>query len=237
MSPPQAVFFDLDDTLVDHQHSFRSGLRALQGEYPRLQQVPFQTLEDTYAELLEKLHQQVLSGAWSLDEARFERFRQLLCHFGEDPSADEIAAVVRLQREVYVSTQRPVAGVVALLEHLCQRDIRIVVVTNNLTVEQRTKLRQCHLEPLVDALVTSEEVGIPKPHRAMFEAGLVHAGCSADAVVMIGDSWHSDVLGARGAGIRALWLNRYGTSCPDQTLATEINAFEPIDHVLALLNL
>ena len=237
MAPPKAVFFDLDDTLVDHQHSFRSGLRALQREYPRLEKVSFQTLEDTYIELLEKLHQQVLSGAWSLDEARFERFRQLFLRFGETPSPDEISAIVRLQREVYVSTQRPVAGAIPLLEHLRQRSISIVIVTNNLTHEQRSKLQLCGLEPLVDFMVTSEDVGIPKPHPPIFEAALTNAQCRVDEVIMIGDSWHSDVIGARDMGIRALWLNRYGAPCPDKSFATEIKSFEPIDHLLELLNL
>ena len=30
---------------------------------------------------------------------------------------------------------------------------------------------------------------------------------------MVGDSWPVDVLGARGAGVRALWLNRFGLPC------------------------
>lgn len=232
---PKAVFFDLDDTLFDHQYSVRSSLRALQAEYPRLQQVPFQTLEDTYAQLLEKLHQYVLSGAWSLDESRFERFRQLLTSFGETPTPEEISAVIRLHREVYLATRRPVLGAIPLLKRLRQRQITIVVVTNNLTAEQRAKLRLCGLESWVDALVTAEDVGHPKPHPAMFETALAYARCAADEVIMVGDSWQSDVLGAHGLGIRTLWLNRYGAVCPDETLATEITAFEPLEQVLALL--
>ena len=50
-------------------------------------------------------------------------------------------------------------------------------------------------------------------------------------------SLHNDILGARGAGISAIWLNRYGMPCPDSSLAREITAFEPLDAVFALLSL
>jgi FMN phosphatase YigB (HAD superfamily) len=39
---------------------------------------------------------------------------------------------------------------------------------------------------------------------------------------MVGDSWENDVLGARAAGIRAVWLNRRGVLIPDPALAGEI---------------
>jgi FMN phosphatase YigB (HAD superfamily) len=54
---------------------------------------------------------------------------------------------------------------------------------------------------------------------------------------MIGDAWQNDIIGARAAGIRAIWLNRYGVPCPDPSLASEISAFEPLEAVFALLSL
>jgi FMN phosphatase YigB (HAD superfamily) len=52
---------------------------------------------------------------------------------------------------------------------------------------------------------------------------------------MIGDLWDVDILGAYRAGIRAIWLNRYGATCPDANIATEINSFEPVEMVLDLV--
>ncbi len=54
---------------------------------------------------------------------------------------------------------------------------------------------------------------------------------------MVGDSWKADILGARQAGIRALWLNRYEHPCPDPSLAAEFQSYIPLEQVLALLQL
>jgi len=42
-------------------------------------------------------------------------------------------------------------------------------------------------------------------------------------------------VGATNVGMRAVWLNRYGHSCPNAELAVEIGALEPTEHVLDLL--
>jgi putative hydrolase of the HAD superfamily len=52
---------------------------------------------------------------------------------------------------------------------------------------------------------------------------------------MVGDSWTADVLGAQAVGMRAIWLNRHGATCPDPTIVTEIAALEPLDTVADLI--
>jgi len=57
---------------------------------------------------------------------------------------------------------------------------------------------------LIDAVVTSLDVGFRKPHPAMFQAGLEAAGCSPTECVMVGDSEVRDIRPARQLGIRAI---------------------------------
>jgi 2-haloacid dehalogenase len=64
------------------------------------------------------------------------------------------------------------------------------------------------------AVVASGDVGAYKPARVMFERALAALGMRADEVVHVGDSLRTDVAGARGAGIRAIWVNRRGLSGP-----------------------
>jgi FMN phosphatase YigB (HAD superfamily) len=110
-----------------------------------------------------------------------------------------------------------------------------VVVTNNLLAEQEGKISALKLEHLIDHLIVSEKVGIPKPAPEMFRAALMAAECEAEETVMVGDSWEMDVMGAQAVGIRAVWLNRSGKVCPVPALATEITSLEPLDHVLNIL--
>jgi FMN phosphatase YigB (HAD superfamily) len=49
---------------------------------------------------------------------------------------------------------------------------------------------------------------------------------------MIGDSWASDIVGARNAGIRALWFNRSGAVAEAGIEVDEIASFEPVEPVV-----
>src|SRR6266487_233529 len=74
----QAVLFDLDDTLFDHQHCSRSGLAALREGFPVLASESFDAFELRYRILLEAVHLLALSGELSPAAARLERFHRFL---------------------------------------------------------------------------------------------------------------------------------------------------------------
>jgi HAD superfamily hydrolase (TIGR01549 family) len=232
----RAVLFDMDDTLFDHRHSSRSGLMAMQQRYPCFQQTTMDELEQAYMVLLEEIHLQVLLGEMNLDRARTVRMERLFAQFDEQSSHATVEEATRMFREEYQASRQIVPGTIALLEAL-RPHVKIGIVTNNILVEQQEKLRYLGLEAHIDALVVSEEVGIVKPEAGIFRVALERLQCSAEETVMIGDAWQNDIIGARAAGIRAIWLNRYGVPCPDPSLASEISAFEPLEAVFALLSL
>jgi putative hydrolase of the HAD superfamily len=75
------------------------------------------------------------------------------------------------------------------------------------------------LSSSLDVLVTSLVVGAAKPDPAIFRAALERAGVHAAEAIHVGDMYHSDVLGARSAGIRPLLIDRDGlhqeiSDCP-----------------------
>ena len=70
-----------------------------------------------------------------------------------------------------------------------------------------------------DGIFTSEDARSYKPRRELFLYALEHTGLNADEVTHIGDSLSSDVNGASGAGIKAVWLNRGGREVPEGVTA------------------
>ena len=232
----KAVLFDLDDTLFDHRHSSRSGLRAIQERYSCFQQATIDELEQVHIALLEEVHLQVLRGEIGLQQARAIRMERLLLQFGDQASRARAEEAAIQYREAYQANRQIVPGTIALLEAL-RPSLKIGIVSNNLLAEQQEKLRHLGLERHIDALVVSEEVGIAKPEARIFQVALERLQCRAEEAVMIGDAWQNDIIGARGVGIRAIWLNRYGVPCPDPSLAQEISAFEPLEVLIALLSL
>jgi putative hydrolase of the HAD superfamily len=228
----KAVLFDLDDTLYDHQHCCRTALRIIHQQHECFLAVPFDEFERQHSEFLEANHLKVLQGTLTLDGARLERMRQLFSLYGECPPEDVLHEVVHSYREHYLGAECCVDGAVVLLEQLRAENIGIAIVTNNTHDEQVRKLKRLNLTHLIDLLVTSEAAGFAKPDPRIFATTLERLGCQPDDVVVVGDSWSADIVGAHNAGIRAVWLNRYGTPCPDVALAAEIRSLEPIDAVL-----
>jgi HAD superfamily hydrolase (TIGR01549 family) len=231
----RGVLFDLDDTLFDHHGCARAALRRVHGAVPSFSCNPFDDLEAGHAAVLEELHAQVVAGALPLDQARTERFRRLLEAAGAAADPESAARAAQIYRQGYLDSRRAVAGAAALLQAVKTR-ARVAIVSNNVLDEQVEKLRECALDAFVDVLVVSEEAGVPKPDPAIFELALSRIGCRARETVMIGDSWAADVVGAEGAGIRAIWFNPRGLPRRDgRPHVPELRALEPVSAVLDLV--
>ena len=63
---------------------------------------------------------------------------------------------------------------------------------------------------LIDHATWSCTAGALKPDVTIFEAAVKQFGLQPASILMVGDSYHADVSGARGAGLRALFLDRTG---------------------------
>lgn len=229
MSMSTAVLFDLDDTLIDLQYSRRHGLRAVQEILPDLKRVPLEELELAHDEELNATYPRILADSLSVEEAGRLQIRGICQRY--DLETIRVAEAADAYAQAQQSNPRLVPGVEELFDAL-RGCTKIGVITNGCPL-QRYKLELFDLFPL-DALAISEEVGAVKPDPAIFRYALAELG--VQKATMIGDSWENDVLGAIGVGMSAIWLNRYRRSCPDPSLAIEINGFEPIESVLHALN-
>jgi HAD superfamily hydrolase (TIGR01662 family) len=235
MPPPtRVVLSDLDDTLFDHAHATRAAQRIVAAATPALAAWRPEDLERRHREVLDELHLEVLAGRLTVDDARIERFRRLLEEGGARGTLDLARQIARDYRHAYEIAWQPVPGAIALLTHLRSAGLPIVVVTNNIVLEQRQKIARVGLDRYIDELVTSEEVGITKPSPGIFVEALRRVRARADEAVMIGDAWSTDVEGARAAGVRAVWLNRFDAVAPDPAVAM-LRSLEPIDDAVRVI--
>jgi len=103
------------------------------------------------------------------------------------------------------------------------RCLRVPVCIVSNADEQELRAALDHHRLQFDFVVSSEYSRSYKPEPGIFQTALDLTGWSADRVVHVGDSLHSDVGGAQNVGIRAAWVNRttrisdIGTASPDYT--------------------
>lgn len=84
---------------------------------------------------------------------------------------------------------------------------RSLVVVSNANGRIRAALERAGVAPHVDVVIDSFDEGVEKPDRRIFEIALARAGACAETTVHVGDLFHTDVVGARGAGLRAVLLD------------------------------
>ena len=110
----------------------------------------------------------------------------------------------RVARRFLGNALRTIAENVPLLSELARR-YRLGIVSNfygNLT-------RVCDdagIRSLFGVLVDSAEVGCTKPAPRIFQLALDALGVSAAKATFVGDSLPRDMAGARGVGMRHIWL-------------------------------
>jgi HAD superfamily hydrolase (TIGR01549 family) len=231
----RAVLFDLDDTLFDHRHCARAALEALRTTHACFAAISATEFERTHGQLLEDLHARVLAGEIGLDDARVERFRRLFLAAGVEVSSDLARTAAAEYRRCYLRSWRTVEGAAPLLAALSER-VPIGIVSNNLVAEQMEKIRHCGFDAYLSAIVISEEAGAAKPDPAIFRIAMERLSSDPQGTIMIGDSWPADIVGARAAGIRAIWFNRTSEAAPDpDAVVPELHSFTPIDDVLATI--
>ena len=83
---------------------------------------------------------------------------------------------------------------------------------SNWDVSLHDVLAATGLASLLDATLTSAELGVAKPDPAIFARALAVAGVEARRAVHVGDSLEHDVAGALAAGVRPVLVDRDGTA-------------------------
>ncbi len=90
------------------------------------------------------------------------------------------------------------------------------IITNGFTELQTARLLRTGLHDAFATVVISEQVGVAKPDRRIFDHALaLMDDPPREQVLMIGDNPHSDIRGGLAAGIHTCWFNPSGHAAPD----------------------
>ncbi|PWU10018.1 MAG: haloacid dehalogenase [Verrucomicrobia bacterium] len=85
------------------------------------------------------------------------------------------------------------------------------LLTNGAPSLQREKLTASGLGSLFHAVAVSGEKGIGKPNPEIFFQLINELGVTAAETIMVGNSKARDIVGARNAGIRSIWIRVPGS--------------------------
>jgi putative hydrolase of the HAD superfamily len=220
---PDAVLFDLDDTLIDYSGNVEACWDAACARVAPAGVDP--------AAVARAIHG-VRAWFWS-DPVRHRRERvdmlgawtkiaaQALERVGHPSElrARAIAtdfAVRRMVTTVLFDDALP------CLRALAARGIPLGLVTNGDAGMQREKLARFDLASHFAVIVIEGELGAGKPDASVYRHALDALGTRADATMMVGDNFGWDVAGANAAGLTGVWLDRAGRGLPKDTAPARV---------------
>ena len=230
MKQYKAVFIDWDDTLGDFHGAADLALAEMYDKYQ---------LDRYFASLNEfvglyKPHNLELWAKYGEDKVTKEylsldRFWFPLMHASKlDEKFDktlrqELFALAEQLSEDFLHLTTAhfslLPGAEDLVRYLA-RKYPLTIVTNGFIEVQYEKFEKSGLRDCFAHVVLSEEVGCQKPNPRIFEEALRMNGMQAEDVVMIGDSWNSDIQGAINAGIDQIWIRKSQDPLPEGQSAT-----------------
>jgi HAD superfamily hydrolase (TIGR01549 family) len=223
MNGLRAIFFDLDDTLMDAQGGFHEALEGagrLVAE--RLSLAEWRPLFDAYLEVSDRLWANYSSWGVGLGSARIRAYiwREVLRATGTphtETLVEEVAAQYGRQMSLRVGW---LPGARETLERLGDR-YALGVITNGVSDIQREKIRALKLETLCRTVLVGEECGCQKPDPRIFHRAMDELGVTPAESLMVGDRPTTDLLGAHGVGMHGAWI------CSDSSAAWPLNIPAP----------
>jgi len=165
------------------------------------------------------------------DEEPFIRFQEIvLAEAGVELPRDMVLKMLRkvariARKETYVLYD----DVLPALKTLKKRGLILGLITS-LTRDMNLISSDLGLAPYLDFVVTSREVGADKPAPPIFLAALERAGVAASEAVYVGDQYETDVVGARGVGIKPILIDRYDL-VPEVSDCPRIHSLSEVDYI------
>jgi len=94
---------------------------------------------------------------------------------------------------------------------------RLAVISNASSELPRYAIKKLGLEKYFEVIVLSRDIGVRKPSPVIFKFTLQKLGLSSYEAIHVGDSMEKDVVGAKKAGMKAVWINRSGEEVEIET--------------------
>ncbi|MWC30944.1 YjjG family noncanonical pyrimidine nucleotidase [Paenibacillus sp. MMS18-CY102] len=211
----KAILFDLDNTLLNYSLSEISSMkRTLQdhhvfvGEDEKWKEFWKSYTQHNYRHWMNFVNK--TGSHHSIEEVLIHSFRDSL---NSNHSQHELLS--NTYWEYFCNTCIFEDGAEEVLQYL-KPQYKLGIISNGLHKAQTKRLDAGNILGLFDSIVVSDEAGVRKPRKEIFDISLNELGLSNDEVLFIGDSLADDYHGARNAAVDFCFYNSNGQSLSNE---------------------
>jgi 2-haloacid dehalogenase len=223
----KTILFDADGTLFDYAYAERSALEQLCLEFD----LPFSPeLAQEYKRINSALWLQLERGEIDTKLLRVKRFDELMKSLSRECDAESLSTryihFLSLGTQLLPEAER----VCSVISQSCS----LVMLTNGFANVQRPRVSASSLASYFSEIVISEEVGISKPDKRIFEHALEKVGADPTSTLMVGDNLTADIQGGANAGLDTCWVNFHGALRGEVQPTYEISALSELLPIIAV---
>ncbi|CAK0769749.1 putative hydrolase of the HAD superfamily [Azospirillaceae bacterium] len=206
---PAAVLVDIDNTIYPYEPAHNAAMKSV---FQRVSSL-FGTASDSEVKgAFDQARHEVKGrvGNTAASHSRLLYFHRMIELMG---MKTQIVAALDLEQVYwrnFLKHSELFSGCRDFLLELRSVGIGLAAVTDMTSQIQFRKLVYFGIDESFDFVITSEEAGIEKPDRRIFQLALDKLGCSADRVWMIGDDLRRDIEGAKALGMVTLQKTHIG---------------------------
>ena len=206
---PLAILFDVDGTLIDDDGAVEAAVTSLHSIYNQALDLSAREFARRWKELLDVHFARYLSGEISMQEQRRARIRDLFASSSRsmaESTADEIFDIYERSYRAAWSAFPDAAPALSALQ-----GYRLAVLTNGENSQQKQKLQATGLATNFSDVFVSSEVGFVKPQPEVFLYACKQLGIGPECCAYVGDNLDVDARGSAAAGLKSIWLDRWGS--------------------------
>lgn len=230
------LFFDLDNTLYDFEHNSYLALRSAFNKLGLLSLITsFDEYFSVYSVINEALWIEYREQRMPKEILRGKRHIDSLARFGIIPETEATLIDDLYLKEMTGQTELFPCTIEVLTE-LKKRGYIIHIITNGFKEVQHDKLHNTGLIKYLTNIYISEEIKAPKPSREIFEHAIKSSNARKKESLMIGDSWESDIIGAKNFGIDQVFFKLNNNEVEYGTLGEPTFTISKLDELLNILH-
>lgn len=205
----KSLFIDLDDTVYDFSAASEESFRET---YELLQYGRFFDSFEHYLSIYKPYNLELwhIYGEGKITKEELNRRRYsypLECVGIHDQELADTFCREALSR---IPTKGPLMpGAIELLEYLRPK-YRMFILSNGFKELQSRKMHAAGIDKYFDELILSENIGVNKPNRELYDYALHKTGSILEESLMIGDMFETDITGAANIGMEQIYYNPKG---------------------------
>lgn len=234
MTQYRNIFIDLDDTIWDFTANSHVALKIMYCDLDIASIYPnYEEFSQNYYAKNGELWRLYHHGKIEKDFLVVERYAHLLRHIGYDDPDNRLAARMnQYYLDVLAEQTILVPHAIELLQYLKQRGYNLYILSNGFIEVQHRKLQSAGIAPYFSRIVLSDEIGVNKPDRRLFDYALQVTGSHAHDTLLIGDNYDADILGAINAGWGQIYFDRNHRGITAQKPQYTIHSLEEAMEIL-----